>query len=211
MSAVAEPNKPKPKRSPWSVIIEMVIGATLAGAVVWAYYSHAMVVRWADGIALGCTLVCFIAATRIFTRSLDAKALGEMMAVEGASTPRETGQARLQALLLLALGVTIAWPPIATYEHWPAPAWSYLVIVAFLAARIFYTNHVFQKGDEFVRQRIRDAAWRTYFVGQSLLMAYAGGERLGLFPPMNAWDVLVALTLLSIVMPAINPQRKVEA
>jgi hypothetical protein len=208
MSAVAEPDAPKPKRSNWSVFVEVIVGLVLGAGLMWAYFSHAQVARWADAVALCVALICAIAATRIFIRSLDAKKLGELMAVEGASTPREASQARLQALVLALLGLVMVWPPLMTMSHWPAPLWSYAVIAAFLIVRLAYTNHVFQKGDEFVRQNIRVSAWRAFFLGQTLLIAYAGGERLGLWPQMNSWDVLVVMTALSILAPAFNVERR---
>ena len=209
MNAVTNP---KPTLS-LKTLVQMLVGAAVGGAAAWFYMENADVLRWADAIALGLALVCFIAALRIFLHARSSKLLGELMSqlsqLEGDSTTREMRQARLQALMLAALGVALVWPPIATMQHWPAPWWAYGVIAAIVAAKLWYTNYVFREGDEFTRQSIRDAAWRSYFITQTLLLAYAGAERLGLVAPVNAWDILVLMTGVSILMPAFKTKRKI--
>lgn len=211
MSVTAEPKYRPPIGTQ---LMRMLIGALIGAAACYLYFSYMREFRWADGVALGLAIVCFIAAVRIFLHARDKKLMGQLMRevsqIEGDSTPREMSQARLQALVLAALGVSLLWPPLATAQNWPAPWWSYSVIVATLAVKLWYTAHVFRVADEFTRQQIRDAAWRASFVSQTLLLAYAGAERLGLVQPVNAWDILVVMTGISILVPAFNPRRKVE-
>lgn len=201
----------RPARPVWQTLVQLVVGGAVGAAAAWTYAENANVMRWADMVALSLALICLIAATRLFLNSFNRRSLGQLMAVEGDSTSKEATQARFQAVLLVCLGLTLFWPPLATMRGWPAPVWAYGVIAAFVVLRLWYTNHAFKTGDEFMRQRVRDASWRSYFIGQTLLLAYAGGERLGLFPPMNAWDVLVVMVAIGVVVPAFTPGRKLTA
>ncbi len=144
--------------------------------------------------------MCGAGAARLLAESFDPAALGKRMGVEGAGAAKETGQVRLQAMLMAVLGLTLAWPPLATLAGYPTPTWSYAVIGALVAIRLAYTHYMFQRGDAFLRQRVRNGAWaRAYFIGQTGLLAYAGGERLGLIPPITAWDVLTLTMALSVL------------
>jgi hypothetical protein len=161
--------------------------------------------RWSDLIAIVVACMCAAGAARLMAESFDPVALGKRMCVEGPGTAKEAAQVRLQALLMFVLGLTLAWPPLATLAGYPAPIWSYAVIAAFVVIRLVYTHYMFERGDEFLRQRVRNSTWRSYFIGQTALLAYAGGERLGLVPPLTAWDVLTLTMALSIVVTAFGP------
>lgn len=185
--------------------VRTVIFFALLGAAAWLAIYGTRLGRWSDAVALVVALMCAAGAARLLAESFDPVALGKRMGVEGASTAKEAAQVRLQALLMLVLGLTLAWPPLATLSGYPAPIWSYAVIAAFVVIRLLYTHYMFQRGDEFLRQRVRNGAWRAYFIGQTGLLAYAGGERLGLIPALTAWDVLTLTMALSIVVSAFGP------
>lgn len=196
-------SNPSPQINVGASIVRMVIGAGLAAGALWFYTSNSQVVRWSDGVAITVALICFIAAVRLFGESFDAKKLGKRLEVEGESTPKEINAARVQCILLVALGVSIVWPVIATARSWPAPVWAYAVTAIFIVIRVSYTLLMWRKADEFTRARITAVAWWTYFITQTGLIAYAGAERLGLIHPMNAWDIAVATTGISIAVSAI--------
>lgn len=196
-------SNPSPQINVGASIARMIIGAALAAGALWFYTANSQVIRWSDGIAIAVALVCFIAAVRLFGESFDAKKLGARLEVEGDSTPKEINSARVQSILLVALGVSFVWPVIATARNWPAPIWAYAVTAIFIVIRVSYTLVMWRKADEFTRARIMAVSWWTYFVTQTGLIAYAGAERLGLISPMNAWDIAVAITGISIAMSAI--------
>jgi hypothetical protein len=198
MSNVSEP---APRINVGASLIRLLIGMIVGGGAIWLYFTHVQEIRWADAVAIGVSLVCFLAAARLFGESFDANKLGRRMQVEGASTPKEITQARVQCLLWAALGVALIWPVIATANNWPAPAWMYAVTAAFLAIRIGYTMFASRHSDEFTRAYARNTIWWTYFVSQTALIAYACAERMGLVPPATAWDIMVLITLTSVLMP----------
>lgn len=183
------------------VALRLLVSLAFGAAVAWLYVSHAQSFSISDGIAFAVATICVLSASRLFVESMNAKALGQRMQVEGAGTPKEINGARLQALLLLALGIALVWPPLATLYHWPAPVWAYALTAAFILVRIGYTLTMFARGDEFLRQRVKNATWWTYFWGQTALLAYASAQRMGLAPPITAWDIVVWFVALSILMP----------
>src|SRR5262249_13848134 len=106
---------------------------------------------------------------------------------------------------MVALGIALVWPVIATMQGWPAPIWAYAVTAIFIVIRIVYTLWGWRRSDEFMRQRTKDGIFWTYFIGQTALLAYAGGERLGLVAPITAWDVVTLTVALSIAVAAFAP------
>jgi hypothetical protein len=208
MSDVSNPPRPI---NVGASIVRMLVGAALGGGALWLYATHAQSFRWSDGIAISVALICFIAATRLMSESFDPNKLGARLEVEGASTPKEVNGARIQAILLVALGIAIVWPAIATMQGWPAPVWAYAVTAVFIVIRVAYTLIMWRKLDEFARQRTKNVTWWTYFISQTGLIAYAGAERLGLAPPVTAWDIMVLITATSIATSAFIGRSKTAA
>lgn len=198
----------RPRSPLWVSLLRMMVGAVIGGAAVWLYFSFARDLRWSDMVALTIAVVCLIGAVRLFLDSLNRRALGRMLQVEGESSAEETAQARWHAAMMGVLGVMFVWPPLATLTGAPAPLWSYAVIAAALIANLWFTFRVFDGSDEYARQRMLQATWRASLAGQALLIAYAGAERLGLVPPLTAWDVLVVLTAVSMLTPLFGGAQK---
>lgn len=192
-------------------LLRMVIGAALGGGALWLYWTYSHEIRWSDGVAIAVALICFIAAMRLFTESFNPKQLAKRLEVEDDTTPKEASAARLQAVLMLVLGVAMLWPVVATLQHWPAPLWAYAVIAIFIIIRIGYTLAMWTKADEFVRQRTKNVTWWTYFWSQTALIAYACAERLGLVSALTAWDIMVLITATSIATAAFVGRGKTAA
>jgi hypothetical protein len=192
-------------------LLRLAIGMIVGGGAMWFYWQNAHTLRWADGVALALALICILAALRLTAESFNPAVLAKRMDVEGETTPHEAREVRLQALMMGLLGVVIFYPPLATLNGWPAPVWTYLVIAAFVAVKLWYNWRMFKKGDEFFRARVRDGAFVTYLVGQTALLAYAGGERLGLLTPLTAWDIFVVFTALTILTPLFTMRAKTRA
>ena len=207
MSNVSEP---APQLNVGASVLRMLIGAVLGGGAIWFYYTNSQVIRWSDGIAIAVALICFIAAARLLGESFDAKKLSVRMDVEGDPTRREVNQVRLQCILLVALGVSIVWPVIATAQNWPAPIVAYAVTAVFIVIRVSYTLLMWRSADEFVRSRVTGISWWTFFISQTALIAYAGAERLGLMPPLTAWDIMVSITGISILVSALAGRPSVR-
>lgn len=201
----------RPRSPLWKTLLRMIGGMVIGAAAVWFYFSFARELRWSDLLALTIALVCGIGAVRLFLDSFNRRALGAMMEVEGESSDEETTQARGHAAMMAVLGVMLMWPPLATLSGAPAPLWTYAIVAASLIANLWFTFRVFEGGDEYARQRILQATWRASLAGQTLLIAYAGAERLGLVPPLTAWDVLVVFTAVSMLAPLFGAGAKPKA
>jgi hypothetical protein len=211
MTAASSP-EPAPVR-PRSAGRLTGFGVMLALGLGAAFYvgSHKVALGWADAVALGLSLICIGAAVRLGIDSLDPATLGRRMEVEGDSTEKEARQARLQAVLLFALGVVLVLPPAAGVLGLGVPWIVYAAILVFVAVRIVYTRHVLRSGDEFVRQRIQRVQSVAFMVVQTGLLLYAGAERLGLAPRASAWEILVLVTLTVVLLPSVLLTRRAPA
>lgn len=198
----------RPRSPLYLTLLRMIAGAAIGAVVAWGYFSFARELRWSDILALVLAMVCVIGGVRLFLDSLNRRALGRMLEVEGESSPEETTQARWHAAMMGVLGLMLIWPPLATLSGAPAPLWTYIVVAASLIANLWFTWRVFEGSDEYARQRMLQATWRASLAGQALLIAYAGAERLGLVPPLTAWDVLVVFTAISMLTPLFGGAQK---
>ena len=194
-----------------SMLTRLVFVAAAGAGVMYVLLTYGAELRWSDQVAVIVAFMCLASGARIMFESFNSRALGQRLQVEGDSTPKEAAQARLLALLQMALGGVMIWPPLAARLGWPAPPWTYAIVAGFLAIRIAYTIYMFRRTDEFTRQRVRHATWWTYFIGQTALLAYACAERLGLAPAATAWDILVLLVALSLVTSAFTGLTKPAA
>lgn len=194
--------------SVWITLARMLGGGIIGGASAWAYLTYARELHWADIIALTLAMICSIGAVRLFGDSFNRRTLAQMMSVEGESSEAEAKQARMQAVMMGVLGLGLMWPPLATLGGTPAPLWSYLVVAIPLIANVWFTWQVYTRSDEYARHRMLDLTFRASLIGQAALIAYAGGERLGLLAPLTAWEVMVVLTAVSIAAPLLGMQKK---
>ncbi len=194
--------------SPLVTIARMLGGAAIGGAAAWGYITHATELRVADVVALVLALVCMIGAVRLWGDSFNRAALAKMISVEGETSDEETHSIRLQAAMMALLGIGLIWPPLATFAGFPAPWWAYAVVIVSLAANMWFTIRIMGRSDEYVRHRLMEMTFRASMVGQVLLIAYAGAERLGLAPAATAWDVLVMFTTVSLLTPLFSMPKK---
>ncbi|MBL8542723.1 MAG: hypothetical protein JNJ63_02850 [Hyphomonadaceae bacterium] len=201
---------PTPRMKWAALAVEIALGGVLGAVLTNAYLSNAAEVRWADGVALIIAMVCIIGSVRLFTESFNAAAVARRLGVEGEATSKEQRDQRVQALAGAAFGVAFFWPPLATLHGGPAPAISYVVIAAFLVLQVWSIWRGEQSTDEYARAHVRRLSWGAFLIGQTALLAYAAAERMGLVPPLTAWEILVLFTALSIIAPLISMRGKVH-
>jgi hypothetical protein len=184
------------------MIVMWIYFAVVTAGVVWLWRGgHVWITRWADQAALCVALVCVLAAGRLLYESFNRRLLGDRMQVEGESTPQETTQARIQAVLIFLLGIALVLPNLTFAFDW-SPGLAYGVIVAFVVVRTGYTLQAWKKADEFVRRRMTESAWWTLLVTTTGLLLYGGAERLGLTEEVTSWDVMILVFGVAIVMPS---------
>lgn len=114
-----------PRETGIAPFVRAIVFVALVGAAIALALYGARFPRWSDLIAIVVALMCGAGAARLLAESFDPAALGKRMGVEGAGAAKEAGQVRLQAMLMAVLGLTLAWPPLATLAGYPAPTWSY--------------------------------------------------------------------------------------
>jgi hypothetical protein len=197
------------RKSAASLVIEAILGAIMGAVAVSLYLTYAEQLRWADVVALMIAFICVIGALRLFAESFDPRALAERLGLEGDVTEKERRDVRLQAFISAAFGVTVIWPPLATLNGGVAPVWSYVLIAAFLAVQVWSNWRMGKSQDEYSRAYVRHLTWGGFIIGQTALLGYACAERLGLAPPLTAWDVFMVFTALSIVVPLFSMRAKV--
>jgi hypothetical protein len=189
--------------------IEAVCGAILGAAAISGYIFYARSLAWADVFALVIAMTCFIGAARLFAESFDPAALARRLGLEEAGTEKEKREVRMQALVAAAFGVAVIWPPIAAVNGAAAPSWSYILIAAILALQIWSYWQSSKSQDEYARAHARQITIGGALVGQTLLLAYACAERLGLVPTLTAWEVFMAFTAITIIVPLFSMKAKV--
>ncbi len=189
-------------------LTRLLVGAVVGGGAAWIWFTHAAGVDWIDALTLGLSLVCLLGATRLIFESFNRRALAVRMQVEGETTPKETGQARLAAGLMVVLGLVLLLPAASRTFGWIDPRLAYAGIVAFAVLRVLYTWHVVRTGDEFLKRRMHEASWKILVLFSLGLLLYGGAERLDLVAEGSIWDAFVILTGLSLIVPAIGPVRR---
>ena len=183
------------------MIVMVIYYIALLVFVGWLWRSHVHITRWADDAALMVGAICVLAAGRLLYESLNRRLLGDRLQVEGDSTPRETVQVRIQAVLIFLLGIMLVAPNVAFGFDWP-PTVVYGAIVLFVVVRTVYTLRVLKTADEFIRRRMFEAGWWTLLLTTTGLLLYGGAERLGLVRVATSWDVLVVVLGVAIVTPS---------
>lgn len=199
----------QPRISLTKMAIEAILGAITGGIVVSLYLSYAEQFRWADFIALIVAMVCVIGGGRLFAESFDARAVAKRLGLEGEGTQSEKNELRMQALVSAAFAAAVIWPPLATLNGGAAPVWSYVIIAASLGLQIWSMWRMGKNNDEYARAYMRHLTWGAFVIGQTALLAYACAERLGVAPPLTAWDIFMVFTALSIVTPLFSMRAKV--
>ncbi len=196
---VSDPSLAAARRT--RLIVMLIYYVAVSAGVYWLWHRHVYITRWADEAALCVALICVLAGARLLYEFFNPRLLGDRLQVEGESTPREAALARVQAALIVLLGVVLVLPNVAFGFDWP-PALVYGAILVFVVVRTLYTLWIWRTADEFLRRRMTEAAWWTLMLTTTGLLLYGGAERLGLVRVASSWDVLVVVLGVAIVTPS---------
>jgi hypothetical protein len=82
------------------------------------------------------------------------------------------------------------------------------LIVLLFAVHTVLNVRVWRGVDELLRRTTMEAATATFFLGQGLLFLWAAAERLGVLPPLTAWDIYAVLMTLYLMVSAIASARR---
>lgn len=164
-------------------------------------------VRWADVVAGLLAAVLLIACLGTWGSTFNRRYLGRMLKLEGPAGDEEVRNARTQSAIL-ALSAVIMTLPMVLSGLAVSP-WAGLAGVGFLLAVHTLLNlRLYRSVDELFRRTVVEAGAVTFWLGQGLLFIWAAAERLGVAPPITAWDVYVVLMGLYLVVSMIVLMRR---
>lgn len=163
--------------------------------------------RWSDAVAAVAAISLVIGAAAVLMVSLDPARLGRMYKLEGPASAEETAQARLQSVVMGLSGVILLLPVIFELAGL-ASVVALTIVVLLLALHTALNLKVYREIDELWRRAVMEAGTITFFVGQVALFLWAAAERLGVVPPITAWDVYAVLMALYLCISVIVSARR---
>ena len=163
--------------------------------------------RWSDAVAAVAAVSLVIGAAAVLMVSLDPARLGRMYKLEGPASAEETAQARLQSVVMGLSGVILLLPVIFELAGL-TPVIALTIVVLLLALHTVLNLKVYREIDELWRRAVMEAGTITFFVGQVALFLWAAAERLGVVPPITAWDVYAVLMALYLCISVIVSARR---
>ena len=163
--------------------------------------------RWSDAVAAVAAVSLVIGAAAVLMVSLDPVRLGRMYKLEGPASAEETAQARLQSVVMGLSGVILLLPVIFELAGL-TPVIALTIVVLLLALHTVLNLKVYREIDELWRRAVMEAGTITFFVGQVALFLWAAAERLGVVPPITAWDVYAVLMALYLCISVIVSARR---
>ena len=211
-------SSPKNPRLPRRLLVAFGCGAVMGGAgyvfgrtllpqLIGPNAFDGVEVRWSDAMAALTGVALMIGAVAVILISFDPRRLAKMYAMEEPASAEEGRQARLQAAVMGFSGLILLLPMVFALAGL-APAVALGLIVLLFAAHTALNLKVWGSVDELLRRATLEAATATFFLGQGLLFLWAAGERLGLLPPITAWDVYAVLMALYLFVSAIVSARR---
>ena len=166
---------------------------------------------WSDYGALAVALMLIIGGGYTLFAARSAKALAAVMGAEDRVGQAETRQMRVQGAVVMLSGAMLAAPPLIVLAGNSAPAPTYAVLMAVFVLHTAMNLRLWRRGDEMIRRVIVEAGAGTFWIAQGLLFVWAVAERLGLAPAVTAWDLLVGVMgLYLIVSTAVAVRRGVQ-
>ena len=163
--------------------------------------------RWADIAAGAVAAVLLFACLGAAVTSLDRRALGRMLKLEGPAGGDEVRDARIQAAVLGLSGVIMVLPMILSGLGMPVTA-SLAAVGLLLVLHTLLNVRLFRSGDELFRRVVVEAGALTFWLGQGLLFIWAAAERLAAAPPITAWDIYVVLMGVYLVVSMVVTIRR---
>ncbi len=155
--------------------------------------------RWSDALALIVALMLIAGGLSVLAASRNGRALAAATSAEAPAGPGEVRDMRLQAAVVTVSGLLLAAPVVATLSGNPAPTLTLVAIAVVFALHTAMNLSLWRRGDEMIRRVILESGALAFWIGQAVLFAWAAAERLGVAPPLTAWDILVVVMGLYLV------------
>ena len=164
--------------------------------------------RWSDYAALVVALMLIVGGVFSLIAARSGRALSAATHGQEPASKIEVRDMRAQSAVVLVSGLMLAAPPLAIASGNPAPASTYAALMAVFVLHSLMNLNLWRRGDEMIRRVILEAGAAAFWIGQAVLFAWAAAERLGLAPPITAWDILAALMGLYLVCSATMALRR---
>lgn len=164
-------------------------------------------VRWSDALAALTGIALMIGAGVVMVISLDPRRLGRMYRMDEPASAEEGRQARFQAAVMGFSGLILLLPIVFALVGLDGGV-AMGLIVLLLAVHTVLNVRVWRGVDELLRRTAMESATVTFFLGQGLLFLWAAAERLGVLPPLTAWDIYAVLMTLYLSVSAFISARR---
>lgn len=169
---------------------------------------------WSDNLAM-LIAACLLAIGLIVgLASFSRTAVGRMIDRTGSriATPAQASFYRQQAVVMFLAGLLMAAPVVASasFEVIPMVVAS-IVMLAVLAVFLIQTVYnltVWHRSDELIRRVTSETGAVCFWVLQGLLFLWAAAEKLGLAPPLTAWDIMTVLMGTYLVVASVMSARR---
>lgn len=202
----------KPRPPLWRRILVLVLLA-IAGGIVG--YGVADLTRemtggfsWSDHLALVLSVALLATAAIVTVNSMNRRALGRMLNMEGEATGSEVADARRQAAVTGLAGVMLFIPVGAALIGDESPALTYVIILGLFVIQSALNAMLWFRGDELVRRLMIEAGAVSFWGLQGVLFLYAAAERLALVPAITAWDAVTVLLATYLIVSCVVAARR---
>lgn len=163
--------------------------------------------RWADVVAGGLAALLLVACLGTVVTSLNRRALGGILKLEGPAGDDEVRDIRVQSAIMGLSGVIMVLPMILSQLAVPATA-ALAGIGLLLVLHTALNLRLYRSVDELFRRVVVEAGAFTFWLGQGLLFLWAAAERLAVAPPLTAWDIYVVLMGVYLVVSMVVTIRR---
>lgn len=163
--------------------------------------------RWADVVAAGLAALLLFACLGTVVTSLNRRALGGILKLEGPAGDGEVRDVRVQSAIMGLSGVIMVLPMILSQMAVPVTA-SLAGICLLLVLHTALNLRLYRSVDELFRRVVVEAGALTFWLGQGLLFLWAAAERLAVAPPITAWDIYVVLMGVYLVVSMVVTIRR---
>lgn len=179
----------------------------LAADVVAPDQLPALDLGWIDAVALMLALMLAVASVAVIWAARNGRALSRMLKTEEPAGRAEIADARLQGIILILSAVLMSLPPVIAATG-VEPLLGLAAIGVLLVAHCILNWRLFRRCDELLRRTMLESCAATFAIGQLALFGWAAAGRLGLAPPIDAWDVYVVLMGLYLLTAVIVTTRR---
>jgi hypothetical protein len=179
----------------------------LAADVIAPEQFAAIGLTWIDAFALLLALMMLVTSATAIWAARNGHALSRLLNTEDAAGPAEIADARLQGIILILSAVLMTLPPVMAATGLE-PLIGLVAIGVLLVVHCILNWRLFRRCDELLRRTMVETCAATFAIGQLALFGWAAAGRLGLAPPIDAWDVYVVLMGLYLTTAMIVTTRR---